>query len=49
MKTVILSSNYFLLLYNIAEIEAMWHAEALSKYIDLDEISKNRLLKLLFA
>jgi len=46
MKTFLFSSKHLLLLYDLAEIEATWHAEALSKYIMVDEFTKDRLLKL---
>ncbi len=46
MRTVLLSSDHFLLLYRLAEIESTWHAEALSKYLPVDEFTTGRLLKL---
>jgi hypothetical protein len=46
MRTVFLSSKHFEMLYNLAEIEATFHAEALSRYLPIDEFTTGRLLKL---
>jgi hypothetical protein len=46
MKTLLIPSKHLLLLYDLAEIEAAWHVEALSKYITVDDFTKDRLLKL---
>jgi len=46
MRTVFLSSDHFNMLYRIAEIEATFHAEALSRYLPIDEFTTGRLLKL---
>jgi len=46
MRTVFLSSKHFEMLYNLAEIEATFHADALSRYLPIDEFTTGRLLKL---
>jgi hypothetical protein len=45
-KVTLISSEYMLLLYDLAQTEAAWHAEALSRYISVDEFNRDRLLKL---